>query len=174
VGRGALAGPLVVAGVIFPEGFSHPGIRDSKTLSERQRERILPIILDNAVECKEYWIDNVLIDQIGIQQANQMAFVELMKLLAADRYLIDGNLKLATSLNYESVIKGESHFIQIAAASIVAKVKRDQYMAQLTSQYPFYRWNVNKGYGSSEHITAMQKYGLTPYHRKSFQVKKLQ
>lgn len=168
VGRGALAGPLVAAAVTLDPLFRHPLLRDSKQLSEAQRERVEPLIRQAAQAVEVFSVSSQLIDLHGIGWANRTAFEGLLQLVAAPLYLIDGNLRLNSSGCYRTVVKGDQLVPAISAASIVAKVHRDRLMRSLALEYPQYGWDGNKGYGSSQHLQAISRHGLTPHHRRSF------
>lgn len=168
VGRGALAGPLVAAAVVLPPGFAHPLLRDSKLLSERQREAIEPLIRAAAVALQVILIEVALIDDRGVGWANRVAFERLIEAVAAPEYLADGNLRISTTRRYQSVIGGDRLVPAISAASIVAKVYRDHLMRELHPDYPHYRWAENKGYGTPHHLGAIHQHGLCSHHRHSF------
>ena len=169
VGRGPLAGPVVAAAVILPENFYLPGIDDSKKLSEQKREEYAAIIYRQAEAVSVSFIEPVVIDAINIYQATKKAMAAAIASLATqpDFILIDA-MKLDTPYPSESIIKGDAKSISIAAASIVAKVARDQYMKQLGKQHPEYRFEQNMGYGTKEHLQAIDTFGITAEHRKSF------
>lgn len=169
VGRGPLAGPVVAAAVILPEDFYLPGIDDSKKLSVHKREEYAEIIRKEAVAVSVSFIEPDMIDSINIYEATKKAMIAAVASLQVrpDFLLIDA-MKLATPYPYESIIKGDAKSVSIAASSIVAKVERDHFMKQLSLQYPSYGFSQNMGYGTKEHLEAIQKYGITPHHRKSF------
>ncbi|MGH7641733.1 MAG: ribonuclease HII [Candidatus Dormibacteria bacterium] len=168
VGRGALAGPLVAAAVVLPPGFTHPLLRDSKLLSERQREMIEPVIREEALALQVASIQVDEIDARGVGWANRMAFELLVGSVVAPEYLGDGNLRIRTSRPYRSVVGGDRLVPAISAASIVAKVFRDRLMRELHPQFFHYGWDRNKGYGSPHHLSAIRRHGLCPHHRRSF------
>ncbi len=169
-GRGPLAGPVVAAAVIFPNDLFIEGVDDSKKLSEKKREELFDIILEKAISVKYEIVSQYQIDRINILQATLKA----MKLSAEglspqpDLLLVDGNKIFPTKKAFKTVVKGDSKSFSIAAASIVAKVTRDRLMVRLSKEYPEYKWDKNKGYGTKEHIEAIKKYGVTPHHRLSF------
>jgi ribonuclease HII len=169
VGRGPLAGPVVAAAVILPEGFFLPGIDDSKKLSEKKREEYDRIIRSEAVAVSISLIDAKEIDEVNIYEATKKAMKSAVASLQTkpDLLLIDA-MKLDTPYASESIIKGDAKSVSIAAASIVAKVARDQLMKEIAKSYPQYGFHQNMGYGTKEHLLAIQEYGATPYHRKSF------
>ncbi len=168
VGRGALAGPLVAAAIRLDPRFRHPLLRDSKQLSEAQRELVEPLIRQAAEAVEVFSVSSQLIDLHGIGWANRTAFEGLLGRVAAPLYLIDGNLRLNSSSCYRSVVRGDQLVPAISAASIVAKVHRDHLMRALALEYPQYGWEGNKGYGSARHLRAISLHGLTPHHRRSF------
>jgi ribonuclease HII len=169
VGRGPLAGPVVAAAVILPVDFFLPGIDDSKRLSEKKREEFNEIIRSDAIAISISMIHAEEIDAINIYQATKKAMKSAVVSLhkRPDFLLIDA-MKLETPYSSDSIIKGDAKSVSIAAASIVAKVARDQLMKELSVIFPAYGFQKNKGYGTKEHIEAIQEYGITPFHRKSF------
>jgi ribonuclease HII len=169
VGRGPLAGPVVAAAVILPEGFYLPGIDDSKKLTEKKREQYNEMIRKKAIAVSISMIPAEVIDEINIFEATKKAMKAAIAELTdkPDFILIDA-MKLELPYPSESIIKGDAKSISIAAASIVAKVARDHLMKELAKTYPQYAFEQNMGYGTKEHIEAIYKYGITSYHRKSF------
>jgi ribonuclease HII len=169
VGRGPLAGPVVAAAVILPEDFFLAGIDDSKKLSEKKREEYNEIIRSKAISISVSMIHAEEIDVINIYEATKKAMKTAIASLhiKPDFLLIDA-MKLETPFSSESIIKGDAKSISIAAASIVAKVTRDQLMKGISESFPAYGFQQNMGYGTKQHIQAIQDYGITPYHRKSF------
>lgn len=170
VGRGPLAGPLVAAGVIL--GRKVVGLNDSKKLNPNQRRILYEEIINT---CKVYAVEVFSveeIDRIGIGQANKRIFEMLIKKIAADKYIVDGNLRITGDIrnrpNIESVIKADAKFPEVMAASIVAKVTRDGIMRNLHKEYPEYGWETNVGYGTKKHISAIVSFGTTPHHRIKF------
>ena len=168
VGRGALAGPLVAAAVVLEPGFRHPLLRDSKRLSPAQRERIEPLIRAASTAVEMVQVGPDLIDRHGIVWANRTAFERLMTTVDTPLFLVDGNLRLSCGRPYRCVVHGDDLVPAISAASIVAKVWRDQLMRQLDSEFPVYGWAGNKGYGSARHLEAIARNGPSPLHRRSF------
>jgi ribonuclease HII len=168
-GRGPLAGPVCAAAVILPEDFYLPGIDDSKKLSSKKREDYDEIIRREAVAVSVIMIPAEEIDQINIYEATKKAMMSAAAALqpSPDFLLIDA-MKIETPFSSESIIKGDAKSISIAAASIVAKTARDRFMQDLAQKYPEYGFEQNMGYGTREHIAAIEAYGITPYHRKSF------
>ncbi|MEM7085537.1 MAG: ribonuclease HII [Bacteroidota bacterium] len=172
-GRGCLAGPVTAAAVILPEDFSHPWLTDSKQLTHKKRMELKPIIEEQALA---YAVAHVMmheIDQINILNASILGMHRAIEQLSIEPQFIavDGNrFKPYSKVPYECVIKGDSKYLHIAAASILAKTARDEFMTQLHQEYPVYLWEKNKGYPTSEHREAIKKYGPTPMHRKSFRL----
>jgi ribonuclease HII len=169
VGRGPLAGPVVAAAAILPEDFYLSGIDDSKKLSEKRREEYFQIIQENAIAVGIGIIPPEVIDDINIYEATKKAMNHAVNTLNVlpEVLLIDA-MKLSSPFMEESIIKGDAQSISIAAASIIAKVTRDRMMKMYDEHYPEYRFGQNMGYGTKEHLDAIEKYGVTPIHRKSF------
>lgn len=169
VGRGPLAGPVVAAAVILPEDFFLAGIDDSKKLSEKKRLEYDAVIRKEALAFSVSMIHASEIDEINIYEATKKAMKSTIVSLSLkpDFLLIDA-MKLDTPYPTDSIIKGDAKSISIAAASIVAKVARDQLMKELAVIYPAYGFQQNMGYGTKEHIFAIEQHGITPYHRKTF------
>lgn len=181
VGRGPLAGPVVAAAVILPAGFSHGEIKDSKLLSAKQREKLAPLIQEAALSWALGMVDVEGIDRLNILRASLTAMAQALGGLsvAPDYALIDGNQKIplevfaAYGVNFvapaqQTIVKGDQLCLSIAAASIVAKVARDQMMVDYDRQFPEYGFAGHKGYGSAAHLAALRRYGPTPIHRRSF------
>jgi ribonuclease HII len=172
VGRGPLAGAIVACCVIFPKNTKIIGINDSKKLSESRRKEIYSQILDIAVDIKIGIVENQVIDEVNILNANYMAMSKAIEGLTIkpDIVLVDGYAipNKFISVKQESIINGDAKSISIAAASIVAKVTRDEMMKEYHIIYPEYNFASNKGYGTSEHINALSNYGACPIHRNSF------
>ena len=178
-GRGPLAGPVYAAAVILPEGFYHPLLKDSKKMTSAQRDLMCEVIEKNAVAWSVASVSAAEIDEINILQASikamQLALSGLGK--APELILVDGNRFNAyyapdgTRIPHKCIVKGDDKVPEISAASILAKTYRDRYMLQIDKEYPQYGWARNMGYPTEEHRTAIHKYGLTSYHRKTFTVK---
>lgn len=169
VGRGPLAGPVVAAAVILPDDFQILGIDDSKKLTETKREELYELIRSTAVSIGIGIIEAQEIDTINIYEATKKAmYVALNELHISPDFLLVDAMKLTTPIPSEAIIKGDSKSISIAAGSIIAKVTRDRMMKELAQSFPEYRFEQNMGYGTKEHIEALQLYGATPYHRRSF------
>jgi ribonuclease HII len=169
-GRGPLAGPVVAAAVIFMPDVFIKGVNDSKQLTEKEREDLLPQILEKCLTCSVSVISHFQIEKINILQASLLAMrtsIERLK-VNPDLILVDGNKGLNCSIHSLPIIKGDSKSFAVASASIIAKVARDRIMKRLHTYYPAYFWSKNKGYGTSEHIAAIKTYGPCPLHRMSF------
>ena len=170
-GRGPLAGPVVVASVIMPRDSMIEGVNDSKKVSEKKREKLYDLILDEAISYGIGIIDQNEIDEINILNATKKGLTKSIKELKVkpDLILVDALTYIDTNgIPYESIIKGDAKSYSIAAASIIAKVTRDRIMREWDKIYPQYGFGKHKGYGTSAHISAIKEYGLCPLHRKSF------
>ncbi len=169
-GRGPLMGPVVAACVILPENFYHEDIKDSKKLSESKREKMYEIIKQNAISIGVGIISSKRIDKINIYEATKEAMLSALNdCNIKPEYLLIDAMKLNLDIPFKSIIKGDSLSESIAAASIIAKVTRDRIMRELDKKYPNYNLKKNKGYGTKEHLEALEKYGITKEHRKSFE-----
>lgn len=171
-GRGCLAGPVTAAAVILPEGFRNELLNDSKQLSEKQRESLRPIIEKEALCFAVTHLEPGIIDQINILNASIKAMQEcVLKLDPQPHYIIvDGNRFKPLHIPHSCIIKGDSKYMSIAAASVLAKTYRDEIMNQLHDEFPMYNWKQNKGYPTPEHREAIKKHGTTKYHRMSFRL----
>lgn len=172
-GRGCYAGPVFAAAVILPKNFQHPLLNDSKLLTEKQRNLLRPIIEKESISFAVASVDNNTIDKINILQATYRAMHLAINSLQIqpEFLLIDGNrFKAYKQLPHQCIVKGDGKFASIAAASILAKTWRDEYMIDLHSHFPQYNWNKNKGYGTAEHRKAILEFGLSSYHRGSFNI----
>lgn len=172
-GRGCLAGPVTAAAVILPPGFSNPLLNDSKQLSEIRRTLLRPIIEKEALAYGVAQLGPVRIDEVNILsasiQAMHLALDDLE--LTPEFIIVDGNrFKNYKKIPHNCIVKGDSKYMSIAAASVLAKTYRDAYMETLHLEYPMYNWKKNKGYPTREHREAIAKYGITKYHRKSFRL----
>ena len=170
-GRGCLAGSVFAAAVILPPDFYHPLLNDSKQMTERQRDLLRPIIEREAVAWAVAEITALRIDEINILRASIEGMnVAAANLKVAPQFLaIDGNRFIShNGLPYKCIVKGDGKYANIAAASVLAKTFRDDYMLRLAEEYPMYGWAKNKGYPTREHRLAVREFGLSPYHRKSF------
>ena len=171
VGRGPLAGPVVAAAVVLPRGVEILGINDSKKLSEKRREALAEEIKAKALAYKIAEVSPAEIDRVNILHAAERAMKEAVEALPfGDYLLVDGQNQLDVRLPVRNLIGGDSISISIAAASIIAKVYRDHLMVHLDSVYPQYNFAQNKGYGTADHYAALQKYGPSPVHRRSFRL----
>ncbi|MGG7033645.1 MAG: ribonuclease HII [Flavobacterium sp.] len=172
-GRGCLAGPVTAAAVLLPEDFANELLNDSKQLSEKNRDLLAPIIKEQAISFSVTHLEPIIIDEINILNASIKAMQEsVLKLNPLPEYLIvDGNrFKTIPNIPHSCIIKGDSKYLSIAAASILAKTYRDEYMNQIHEEFPMYNWKKNKGYPTKEHREAIRKYGITKYHRMSFRL----
>ncbi len=170
-GRGPLAGPVVVAGVIMPQDSMIEGVNDSKKVSEKKREKLYDLILEEAISYSVAIINQDIIDEINILNATKQGVTEVVEGLAIkpDLIIVDALTHINTKgIPYDSIIKGDAKCYNIAAASIIAKVTRDRIMRQWDEIYPQYGFVQHKGYGTAKHIAAIKEYGLTPIHRRSF------
>ena len=176
-GRGCLAGPVYAAAVILPSDYRHKVLTDSKLLSEKVRNDLRKDIESNAIDYAVTAIDNIKIDEINILQASILAMhISLDKLKQKFGFvIIDGNyFKPYQKLPHKTFVSGDSRFFSIAAASILAKTYRDEYMIAQHDIYPHYDWINNKGYATASHRAAVMNHGLSPLHRRSFQLKEMQ
>ena len=172
-GRGCLAGPVVAAAVILPPDFSHPLLNDSKQLSEKQRDKLRPVIEEVAISWAVAFVDNHEIDKLNILKASITAMHRAVAQLDPQpaHLLIDGNRFYPyPGIKHTCIIKGDGKYFSIAAASVLAKTHRDEFMLKLHEEYPQYDWNNNKGYPTKKHRKAIAENGLTPYHRRSFRL----
>lgn len=170
VGRGPLAGPVVAACVVLPADFQLLGIDDSKKLTESKRDEYFDYIKQNALSIGIGIIEANEIDRVNIYEATKKAMLSsIAEMPIKPDYLLIDAMKLDTPYPSQSIIKGDGKSISIAAASIIAKVTRDRMMKELHSRYPFYQFARNMGYGTKDHLLALDKHGITPFHRKSFE-----
>jgi ribonuclease HII len=170
-GRGCLAGPVFAAAVILPEHFKNPLLNDSKKLSPRIRRQLRQVIINESLAWAVAWLDNEKIDELNILQASILAMHQALGILALkpEHILIDGNrFYTYHDIPHSCIIRGDAQYASIAAASILAKTSRDEYMLSLHEEYSQYGWDRNKGYPTPEHRAAIAKFGISPYHRKSF------
>jgi len=173
-GRGCLAGPLFAAAVIFPYNYTNDQLNDSKQLNKMQREALREIIIKDAVAYSVVSVSETVIDKINILNASFRGMNLAVKALNVqpELLLIDGNrFKNETEIPHRCIVKGDAKYLSIAAASILAKTFRDDFMENLDPEFPMYGWKQNKGYPTKGHQEALLKFGRSPYHRKSFQVK---
>ncbi len=173
-GRGCLAGPVVAAAVILPDDFDCPLLTDSKQMSEKNRYKIRPYILEHAIDCAIGICSPEEIDELNILNASIMAMhkaINGLKKQTPEFLLIDGNrFKPHEKIPHECFVKGDGRYLSIAAASVLAKTYRDDLMLQYDGQFPDYQWKKNKGYPTKAHRDAIAKCGITPLHRKSFRL----
>ena len=169
-GRGPLAGPVCAAAVILPARLVIPGLDDSKKLSDKHRRELMPIIQESALAYGIAFASHAEIDQINILQATFLAMERALAQLKIkpDLALIDGNRQKDFGINVETVVKGDSRSANIAAASVLAKVTRDNFMEEMAKQYPGYGFEIHKGYGTKAHYEALRNLGPSPIHRMSF------
>ena len=176
-GRGPLAGSVFAAAVILPKDFHHPLLNDSKKMTEKSREILRPIIEQEAIAWAVEEVTAEEIDTINILNASIAGMQRAVRRLETkpDFLLIDGNrFKPFDGYRYQCVVKGDATYASIAAASVLAKTYRDEYMRKLAQEHPQYGWERNMGYPTKEHIEAIRRHGYTPEHRKSFHVKELE
>ncbi len=172
-GRGCLAGPVFAAAVILPEGYTNELLNDSKQLSEKRRDSLRPIIERDALAWAVGIVTAEEIDRINILNASFLAMHRAIDALKVrpEFLLIDGNrFKPYSGIGHECIVKGDGKMMSIAAASILAKTHRDEFMKRIHEEYPQYAWNINKGYPTKAHRAAIEQYGTTPYHRLSFRL----
>lgn len=170
-GRGPLAGPVVVAGVIMPQDSMIEGVNDSKKVSEKKREKLYDIIIEEAISYSVAIIGQDIIDEINILNATKQGVTKVVEGLEIkpDLILVDALTHIDTKgIPYDAIIKGDAKCYNIAAASILAKVTRDRIMREWDEIYPQYGFIAHKGYGTAKHIAAIKEYGLCPIHRRSF------
>ncbi len=176
-GRGPLAGPVFAAAVILPKDFHHPLLNDSKKMTEKARETLRPIIEKEALAWAVEEVSAEEIDTINILNASITGMQRAVRRLEMkpDFLLIDGNrFKPMEGYGHQCVVKGDGKYASIAAASVLAKTYRDEYMRKLAEEYPQYGWERNMGYPTKEHVEAIIRHGYTPHHRKSFHLKQLE
>jgi len=172
-GRGCLAGPVTAAAVILPNHFQNSVLNDSKQLTKQSRNILKPMIESEAIAFAYHHIWPDKIDEINILNASILAMHKSIEDLSIEpEYIIvDGNrFKHYKTIPHQTIIKGDSKFLSIAAASVLAKTNRDAYMEKIHEEFPMYNWKQNKGYPTKEHREAIKKYGITKYHRKSFRL----
>lgn len=169
-GRGPLAGPVCAAAVILPMDIDIPGLNDSKKLTDKKRRELFPIICEKAVAYGIAFSDHEEIDEINILQATYLAMERAISALAIkpDIALIDGNRTKDFGLPCQTIVGGDGLSASIAAASVLAKVTRDNYMVQIAEQYPQFGFEIHKGYGTKAHYSALTEYGPSPIHRMTF------
>lgn len=172
-GRGCLAGPVFAAAVVFPVDYYNPVLNDSKKLSEKKRLELRTVVEQEALDFAVASVSAEEIDKINIHQASYLAMHRALDMLnvPADYIIVDGNKFVPyQTIPYTCIVKGDGKYLSIAAASILAKTYRDEYMQQLAAEHPDYDWLSNKGYPTIKHRNAILQLGLTPHHRKTFRV----
>ena len=170
VGRGPLAGPVVAAAVILPKACKIPGLNDSKKIPKSKHKEIYEAVFQNAIAIGIGIKDNHVIDQVNIYEATKLAMMEAIgQLEPQPQHLLIDAMKLDLPIPQTSIIKGDANSLSIAAASIVAKVTRDQMMEEFDKEYPGYDFAQNAGYGTAKHLAGLDKLGVTPIHRRSFE-----
>ena len=170
VGRGPLAGPVVAAAVILPKACKIPGLNDSKKISKSKHKEIYEAVFQNAIAIGIGIKDNHVIDQVNIYEATKLAMMEAIgQLEPQPQHLLIDAMRLDLPIPQTSIIKGDANSLSIAAASIVAKVTRDQMMEEFDCEYPGYDFTQNAGYGTANHLAGLHKLGVTPIHRRSFE-----
>jgi ribonuclease HII len=170
-GRGCLCGAVVAAAVILPKDFQNQTLNDSKQLTHKQRQALREIIEKEAIAYGVGFVSNEEIDQINILNASFLAMTRAIEKIKKpiELLLIDGNrFRSQLTIPYKCIVKGDAKYSSIAAASILAKTYRDEYMETLAKEYPEYNWQKNKGYPTKEHREAIRQFGVTPHHRKTF------
>lgn len=175
-GRGCLIGPVFAGAVILPEDFDHPFLNDSKKLNEKKRNELRTFIEENAVTWAVGIVNHEEIDQINILNASFLAMRRAVELLKStpEFLLIDGNRFNPFGIPYKCIIGGDAKYKSIAAASILAKTHRDEYVTKIAEEFPQYEWEKNKGYATPKHKALIEQYGPSPYQRKTFHIKEKQ
>ena len=176
-GRGCLAGPVFAAAVILPPDFSNDKLNDSKQLTEKQRYQLRDVVMREAVAYAVAKLDAPKIDEINILNASIASMhLALDQLVVRPEFVIvDGNrFRKYQNVPHQTIVKGDGKYMSIAAASVLAKTFRDDFMKQIDSEFPQYNWAKNKGYPTADHRAAIAKYGITPYHRRSFRLLDMQ
>ena len=172
-GRGCLCGPVVAAAVILPENFQHDLLNDSKQLSEKKRQELRPFIEEHALAYGVTFINQEEVDELNVLQASITGMQRSIEQLSPqpEFIIVDGNkFKPYRETPHQTIVKGDAKFMSIAAASILAKTYRDEYMEKIHKEFPKYNWKKNKGYPTKEHRNAIREFGITPYHRKTFKL----
>lgn len=171
-GRGCLAGPVTAAAVILSEEFRNKNLNDSKKLNEFMRVQLRPLIEKDCIEFAVSHVDADVIDDVNILNASIQAMHQCVDQLSKVEFIaVDGNrFKPYNNIPFATLIKGDGSYLNIAAASVLAKTYRDDYMRKIHEEFPMYNWKQNKGYPTPEHRAAIKKYGITKYHRRSFRL----
>ncbi len=172
-GRGCLSGPVVAAAVILPDNFAHELLNDSKQLSEKKRALLRPYIEEHAIAYGVSFISNEEVDEINVLQASITGMHRSLDMLKTkpEYVIVDGNkFRPYKNIVSETIVKGDAKYMSIAAASVLAKTYRDEFMEKIHEEFPEYNWKKNKGYPTKEHRNAIRECGITKYHRKSFRL----
>lgn len=172
-GRGCLAGPVYAAAVILPSDFYNPMLNDSKQLTEKQRYELRPVIEREAIAWAVGVVSNQEVDEINVLNASYLAMHRAIAQLniQPEHLIIDGNrFKKYENISHNCIVKGDGKYLSIAAASVLAKTYRDDFMLKISEEFPQYSWSQNKGYPTIAHREAIQKFGTTPYHRLTFRL----
>ena len=172
-GRGCLSGPVVAAAVILPLDYHNKLLNDSKQLSEAKRKKLRPIIEKDALAFGVSFINEKEVDQLNVLQASITGMQRAISMMSItpEYIIVDGNkFKPYKDVPFETIVKGDAKYLSIAAASVLAKTYRDDFMEKIHEEFPFYNWKNNKGYPTREHRKAIQEYGITKYHRKTFKL----
>jgi len=172
-GRGCLCGPVVAAAVILPADFEHPLLNDSKQLTEKQRNELRPFIEENALCFGVSFVDEKEVDKINVLQASITGMHRSIEQLdpLPEYIIVDGNkFKPFKEISHTTIVKGDAKFLSIAAASVLAKTYRDEFMEKIHQEFPMYNWKQNKGYPTKQHRNAIREFGITTYHRKTFRL----
>ena len=172
-GRGCLSGPVVAAAVILPIDFTHPFLNDSKQLSEKKRAQLRPFIEENALAFAVSFVWQDEVDKINVLQASITGMHRSIEMLQIEpEYIIvDGNkFNSYRDIPHKTIVKGDAKYLSIAAASVLAKTYRDEYMEKIHKEFPMYNWKKNKGYPTKEHRNGIREFGITKYHRKTFKL----
>lgn len=172
-GRGCLSGPVVAAAVILPPNFKHNFLNDSKQLSEKKRKELRPIIEEVALAFSVSFVDEKEVDKINVLQASITGMHRAINQLkiVPEFIIVDGNkFKDYQEIPHQTIVKGDSKYLSIAAASVLAKTYRDEFMEKIHQEFPMYNWQQNKGYPTKAHRNAIREFGITKYHRKTFRL----
>lgn len=172
-GRGCLSGPVVAAAVILPKDFSHELLNDSKQLSEKKRKELRPYIEEHALAYAVVFIDQEEVDELNVLQASITGMQRAIEQLSLQPkfIIVDGNkFKPYKQIPHQTIVKGDAKYMSIAAASVLAKTYRDEFMEKIHEEFPQYNWKKNKGYPTKEHRDAIREHGATQYHRKTFKL----
>lgn len=172
-GRGCLCGPVVAAAVILPENFEHPFLNDSKQLTVKQRNELRPFIEKSAIAFGVSFVDEKEVDKINVLQASITGMQRSISQLKPqpEFIIVDGNkFNSYKDVPHKTIVKGDAKFMSIAAASVLAKTYRDEFMEKIHQEFPMYSWKKNKGYPTKQHRNAIREFGITTYHRKTFRL----